>query len=620
MASRKGTTGRAERRPGPRAFLLGGTVIVGFAAASTVGAADAAATVGTATTVGMAAVTTSAPTVADAAERNDVDAVRARLRGGADPNEAHGDGMTALHWAAFHGNVEMAELLLNEGSNVDPHTRIGAYTPLHLAARHGAAPVVELLLAAGADANAASEEVGGATPLHFAAAAGTEASIRALVEHGAPVDGREKAWEQTPLMFAASAGRTEAVRTLLELGANPGLSSRVVDMNERAAADRIDKQRRDEIVQARKEGREPVLVEPATAAGQQAVQARQNYDDANRPIEEPEPLSYADLVRAQGGLTSLLHAVREGHEDTAHLLLEAGADINQVSAGDHTSPILMAMINGHFDLALDLLQRGADPTLASDAGTTPLYAAINTHWAPKSRYPQQHAYKRQDATYLDVMKAVLEAGADPNQRLTKHLWYMGFNFDLLQVDTQGATPFWRAAYGLDVEAMRLLLDHGADPEIPTSRVPERRRGGGAVLPGPDPSGLAPIPVGGPAVFPIHAASGVGYGQGYAANAHRHVPDGWMPALRFLVEELGADVNTRDHEGYTALHHAASRGDLEMIEYLVEHGADPTAVSRYGQTTADMANGPYQRTQPYPKAVALLERLGSANSGNCVSCE
>lgn len=277
----------------------------------------------------------------------------------------------------------------------------------------------------------------------------------------------------------------------------------------------------------------------------------------------------------------------------------------------------MAFINGHFDLGLELLARGADPNVASAAGTTPLYAVLNSHWAPKTRYPQQRAQLQQNATYLEAMEALLDAGADPNARLSKHLWYMSYNFDLLQVDTKGASPFWRAAYATDVPAMRLLIARGADPSVPTMKVPERRfrRGGDDT----DHSGLPPVPVGGPAVYPIHAASGVGYGQGFAANSHRHVPDGWLPAVRYLVEELGADVNQRDHNGYTALHHAASRGDLELIRYLVDQGADPTVVSRQGQTTADMANGPYQRTQPYPEAVTLLERLGSANNHNCVSC-
>jgi hypothetical protein len=168
--------------------------------------------------------------------------------------------------------------------------------------------------------------------------------------------------------------------------------------------------------------------------------------------------------------------------------------------------------------------------------------------------------------------------------------------------------------------MRLLVDAGADPNIPTEKVPERRRRGRpSGDSGDDPSGLPEVPVGGPAVYPIHAATGVGYGLGFAANAHEHAPDGWLPAVRYLVEELGADVNARDHNGYSPIHHAAARGDNEVILYLVEQGADVTLVSRTGQTTADLANGPVQRTQPFPETVTLLEELGSHNNHNCVSC-
>ncbi|HEX4932934.1 MAG TPA: ankyrin repeat domain-containing protein, partial [Gemmatimonadaceae bacterium] len=188
----------------------------------------------------------------------------------------------------------------------------------------------------------------------------------------------------------------------------------------------------------------------------------------------------------------------------------------------------------------------------------------------------------------------------------------------LRVDFAGATPFFRAAYATDVEAMKLLLAAGADPTIGTIKPPARARRPGAP-PRADPSGLPPIPDGGLGVLPIHAASGVGYGQGFAANDHRHVPDGWLPAVKFLVETLGADVNARDFNGYTPLHHAAARGDNEMIKYLVSKGADVTAVARTGQTTADMANGPVQRISPYLDTVKLLESLGSKNNHKCVSC-
>ena len=166
--------------------------------------------------------------------------------------------------------------------------------------------------------------------------------------------------------------------------------------------------------------------------------------------------------------------------------------------------------------------------------------------------------------------------------------------------------------------MKLLLAAGADPKIATIKPAARARRPGAPV-RDDPSGLPPIPDGGLGVLPIHAASGVGYGQGFAANDHRHVPDGWLPAVKFLVEELGADVNARDFNGYTPLHHAAARGDNEMIKYLVSKGADVTAVARTGQTTADMANGPVQRISPYLDTVKLLESLGSKNNHKCVSC-
>ena len=93
----------------------------------------------------------------------------------------------------------------------------------------------------------------------------------------------------------------------------------------------------------------------------------------------------------------------------------------------------------------------------------------------------------------------------------------------------------------------------------------------------------------------------------------------MPATRFLLEEVGLDVNARDHQGYTALHNAAARGDTEMIQYLVDQGADVTVVSRRGQTTADMANGPVQRITPFPAAIRLLEELGAHNNNDCQSC-
>ena len=167
--------------------------------------------------------------------------------------------------------------------------------------------------------------------------------------------------------------------------------------------------------------------------------------------------------------------------------------------------------------------------------------------------------------------------------------------------------------------MRLLHARGADPFIPTVKPAGRPRFGDSQRDVVEVAGLPPVPVGGPSVTPLMAATGVGYAEGFAANSHLIHPAGWMPAVRYLVEEIGLDVNARDHQGNTALHNAASRGDVEMILYLVARGADVRAVNREGQTTADMANGPVQRTQPYPEAVALLVKLGAVNNNKCVSC-
>jgi ankyrin repeat protein len=550
--------------------------------------------------------------VVDAAQRGDIAQLRALLTDGGDVNEAQGDGMTALHWAAYQSDAAMASMLLEFGPDLDARTRLGNYTPLHLAARSGQAGVVALLLEGGAEPGTPTT-TRGAQALHFAAETGNVEAIRLLVEAGVDPDVREGAWQQSPLIFASSYGRTAAVETLLQLGADPLATTRVEDIQQRAILDRIDRERRN----ARMRG-EPDPYPDGLPT--QANDVINEDEEASRQIEDPEPLSYAELVGHQGGNTALIHAVREGFTETALALIEGGADINQPSEGTHTTPLLTAMINGHFDLGMTLLELGADPNLVDEAGTGPLFAVINTHWAPKSRYPQQQAYKQQEVSYVEAARRLLEAGANPNQRLAKHLWYMGYNFDLLQIDSKGATPFWRAAYALDVPMMRLLVDAGADPNIPTEKVPERRRRGRpSGDSGDDPSGLPEVPVGGPAVYPIHAATGVGYGLGFAANAHEHAPDGWLPAVRYLVEELGADVNARDHNGYSPIHHAAARGDNEVILYLVEQGADVTLVSRTGQTTADLANGPVQRTQPFPETVTLLEELGSHNNHNCVSC-
>ena len=547
----------------------------------------------------------SAP-VADAAMEGNRDGVKALLKQAADVNAAQGDGMTALHWAAMKNDADLVQTLLYAGANVKATTRIGAYTPLLLAARNGSAEVLEPLLEAGADVDAATSN--GTTPLMLAAASGNTAAVAALVAGGADVNAAESLRGLTPVMFAAASNRAAVLEMLTDNGADLEATSKVTDL---VALSRDPAALR-EFTQGNPPppGQEPQGGRNGPAGGRgrggQVAGVDRNYQ-------------LNELVAAQGGVTPLLLAAREGHLESVRALLDAGADVNQVSAGDRTSPLLIATINGQFDLAQYLLGRGADPTLAAENGATPLYGAINCEWAPKALYPQPRAQVNQKATYLDLMHAFLDKGADPNARLNKKVWYSGYSFDLSGVDEIGATAFWRAAYASDVDAMKLLAAYGADPNIRTKRSAGRPRAGDIDREVTDISGLPPVPIGGPGVTPLQAAAGAGYGEGFAANSHRFAPVGMLAAVKYLVEELGADVNAFDHEGNTALHHAAARGDVEMIQYLVSKGADVKAVTREGRTTADMANGPVQRIQPFPEVVAFLEKLGSKNNHKCVSC-
>src|SRR6185295_10445127 len=410
-------------------------------------------------------------------------------------------------------------------------------------------------------------------------------------------------------MFAAASNRAAVIDLLAKKGADLKATSKVTDL---AALSRDPAALR-EFTQGN-----------PTVPGQEPQGSRNGPAPAGRGRGPQTPgvdrnFQLNELVAAQGGMTPLLLAAREGHLETVQALIAAGADVNQVSAGDHTSPLLIATINGQFDLAKFLLDKGANPNLAAENNGTPLYGAINCEWAPKALYPQPRAYVNQKTTYLELVKALLDKGADPNVRLNKKVWYSGYSFDLSGVDETGATPFWRAAYASDVDAMQMLVAYGADPNIRTKRIAGRPRAGDIDRDVKDVSGLQPVPVGGPAVTPLQAAAGVGYGEGFAANSHRFAPVGMLAAVKYLVEELHVDVNAFDHEGNTALHHAAARGDVEMIQYLVSKGADVNAVTREGKTTADMANGPVQRIQPWPEALALLEKLGAKNNHKCVSC-
>ncbi len=555
--------------------------------------------------------------LADAAQHSDRTTVQSLLAQKVDVNAPQGDGTTALHWAAFNDDLETAKMLIAAGASVKAATRVGSITPLFMACKNGNAAMIALFLKAGADANSTDEH--GTTALMTAAASGSADAVKTLIDHGADVDAREGAHGQTALMFAASLNRAAAIKVLLENRADAEATTKAVKLPKpgprfddgnpvpeakpaarpaAASSPADDKAALDALASSMGfksavytaggkpgEGDLKDLVQRLTAKVDQ-LEKRLGTD---KPKTEDSNNSQFGIIRERGttdmgGMTALLFAARDGQTDAARALLEGGAEINQVSTSEKTSPLVMAILNGHLDLARLLIDWGADPNLANNQGLTALYAAVDVQWAPKGWFPAPGT-AQEKISYLDLMKALLEDGANPNARLGKKLWFRSFG-DHSWVDTAGATAFWRAAQSTDLDAMKLLVEHGADPDIPS--------------------------LGGDT--PLMVASGIGWGYHYSMNA----PDStWMDSLKYCIQ-LGADVNAADAKGYTALHGAAYIGNHELINYLIDHGADVKAVAKDKNTVADMANGPTRFGIPHPETVALLEKLGSANSHNCRS--
>jgi uncharacterized protein len=524
--------------------------------------------------------------LADAAMQNDKDAVRSLLKQKADVNAAHGDGATALHWAAYNDDVEMVKTLLAAGANVNATTREGAITPLFMACTNGNAAVIETLLNAGANAN--SVKANGTTALMLAAASGSPDAVKVLLDHGAAITAKETVHGQTALMFAAALNRDAAIKLLMARGA---------DANVATAVRKLEKVRFDQdgnIVEDRpaaKNSTASAAEETNPQADLDALAHSLGFKSSAYRLAKPRPRAGDVAARGprkvgadfMGGMTALLYAAREGHQRAASALVEAGADVNQVS-GDKFSPLVMSIINGHLDLAKYLLDHGANPNVATETGITALYAAIDVQWAPKTWFPQPST-EQEKTTYLELMTALLDRGANVNPQVGEKPWFRSFTNDYTWVDPAGATPLWRAAQSSDVVAMRLLMAHGADPKIATK------------------SGDTPL----------MAAAGIGWAANWSVNA----PYPALDAVKYCVE-LGNDVNAADNRGYTALHGAAYLGNNDMVNYLVSKGAKVTVKSKAGDSAADMANGPTRFGQPHPETAALLEQLGSPNSHNCRS--
>jgi ankyrin repeat protein len=561
-------------------------------------------------TILSAPLTASDARLSEAAATGDRAAVASLLKQGADVDGAQGDGSTALHWAAFNDDLALVKQLVAAGANVKATTREGAITPLFMACQNGNAAMIEVLLKAGADAN--SVKSSGTTALMIAASSGSVPAVNVLLDRAAKIDAKESVHGQTALMFAAALNRDQVIRVLLAKGADPNIATAVKKM-ERVRFDQdgnvVEERARPATAAASAKSDESAKTDEARDAEAAAAVAKAANDTARAELDAfsrsmglknvefrlAKPRVRAGDVAARpprkvgadylGGMTALLYACREGHMETVRALVEGGkTDVNLISAGDKFSPMVTAITNGHLTLAKYLLDHGANPNPATVSGLTALYATIDVQWAPKAWFPQPST-DQEKVTYLELMKALIDHGANVNAAVGEKLWFRSFTNDYTWVDPAGATAFWRAAQSSDVAAMKLLVEHGADPKLATK------------------SGDTPL----------LAAAGIGWAANWSVNA----PLPLIDAVKYCVE-LGNDVNAADNRGYTALHGAAYLGDKDMINFLVSKGAKVDAKSKAGDSAADMANGPTRFGQPHLDAVALLEKLGSPNSHNCRS--
>ncbi|MGV3592829.1 MAG: ankyrin repeat domain-containing protein [Gammaproteobacteria bacterium] len=489
--------------------------------------------------------------LAIAAMERDFDTVRALLaERGADVNATGPYATPPLHWIVRVGEHELAQRLLELGADPNTANPYGLH-PLHLAITNADVDMVNLLLAAGADPEQADNAA--ETPLMLAARSGSAAIVEALLEAGAAVDTREPHYDQTALMLAVRAGAPDSVRLLLASGAD-------VDAQSRAGA-------------------VPDFRLPSQNAGSKGVGiVRGGWPERG----ERSPVG--------GAKTPLLYATRQGDLELTRLLVEAGADI-ELSDANGLTPLLNAILNAsieslerpraqHIAIAHYLIERGANVNAMDWYGETPLWAAVVLRNLDVSGPAEDNGIDR--AAALGLIETLLNEGADPNARTKEHppehrfITRLG---DLSWVDFTGQTPFLRAALSGDVTTMKLLVEHGADPNIATFA----------------------------GTTPLMAAAGINW---VVSQTYDEGEEALLEAVKF-AHALGNDVNAVNSMGLTAAHGAANRGSEAILRWLAEQGAKLDVADNEGRTPLTWAHGVFLATHPpvdRPETAALIEAL------------
>jgi ankyrin repeat protein len=513
--------------------------------------------------------------LADAAMKGDKAAVQTLIQQKADVNLAQADGATAIQWAAYRNDLDIADLLIAAGADVKAPNHDGA-TPLRLASINGSAGMIQKLLKAGADANEVSPN--GETPLMFAARNGNVDAVKALIAQKADVNAKEKLRGTTPLMWAAEQSHPEAMKLLLASGADYKAASSFDTKGNRAYLAPTVRQRAESAQGAGGFGNQG-KGRGGAGAGQgkqggagrpQGKQAKQAKAGDGTAAEEDQ-VAALDAAAAEfsfgrtrdtdgGGITPLVFATRQNCLECVKVLLDAGADINQVTHYGWT-PLLTATQNRHYQVGAYLLDHGANPNLKNNGGWSPLYLATDNRNIESGDYP----VRKPDMDHLEFIKLLLAKNADVNVRVcgtqSTPVNCVGdstetrTNFTMQWLNEDGATPFLRAAQSSDLELMKLLLAHGADPKIATQRN----------------------------VTALAVAAGIAWVEGVTFETSREEN---VEAVKMLLD-LGIDPNIHDEDGRTSLHGAAHKGRNEIVQMLVDHGGDLTA---HDNGSRDTVNG------------------------------
>lgn len=505
--------------------------------------------------------------VADAAMKGDAAALRRLIQQKADVNAPQVDGATALQWAVYRDDVGMADTLIKAGADVGASNREGV-TVLAMASLYGNPAMIDRLLKAGADAKQRGPN--GETTVMYAARNGNPAAIKLLVGAGADVNAKEGMRGTTALMWAATQRHPEAVKALIELGADVSAKSGAaglprnrtvgpINANAVAAAAALRKSAAsagrtiEEQIEFNRLNGIPVgggrgfgAGQPVDDNGDDAAPARGRGAAAARgrgaaaPAAADANQDQADDIVAglvgggSGGLTPLIFAAREGDIESAKTLLDAGADVNQVSEYNWT-PLLTAVNNRNYKLAELLLERGANPNLANKGGWTPLYLATDNRNIEGGDYP----VPKPDIEHIEIIKLLLDKGADVNARVKENTLQRTIFTNQWFLEA-GATPFVRAAQSSDLELMKLLLSHGADPKAETDHHDNA----------------------------LTASAGIGWVEGVV---YERSPKDTTEAVRMLLD-LGLDPNHQNNDGRTALMGAAHKGRNDVVQLLVDRGA------------------------------------------------